>query len=138
MHQGYDDIANLKLKVDAGATFLITQLFFKNAHFYSFYEKALKAGIDVPVSAGIMPVTNAKQIERMVTMCGAAIPTKLSRIMSKYSDDPDSLVDAGIDYASSQICDLVENGVRGIHLYTMNNPECARKIYNNVKSVLQR
>ncbi len=130
------DIRNLKKKVDAGVTFLISQLFFDNRFFYSFLENAAKAGISVPVSAGIMPVTNKKQIERMVTMCGASIPQDLAKLMSKYQDDPASLTEAGIEYASSQIEGLISNGADGIHLYTMNNPSVANKIYSDVKNLL--
>ena len=131
-----EDIMNLKKKVDAGVSFLISQLFFDNDFFFSFFEKAKKAGIDVPVSAGIMPVTNKKQIERMVTMCGASIPQDLAKILSKYADDPDSLTDAGIEYAWRQIESLIKGGVRGIHLYTMNNPVIAIKIYRGIKELL--
>ena len=130
------DIANLKKKVDAGVSFLITQLFFDNDYFFRFAERAKGAGIDVPVSAGIMPVTNKRQIERMVTMCGASIPRKLARLMSKYSDDPASLTEAGIEYAAAQIEGLIRGGVDGIHLYTMNNPDVAGRIYSGVKELL--
>ncbi len=130
------DIENLKKKVDAGTTFLITQLFFDNDFYFSFCDRAGKAGIDVPVSAGIMPVTNKKQIERMVTMCGASIPRKLARLMAKYAEDPESLTEAGIEYAWRQIEGLIKGGVRGIHLYTMNNPAVAIKIYNGIKELL--
>ena len=127
-----EDVENLKKKVDAGATFLITQLFFDNDCFMRFSERAVKAGVTVPVSAGIMPVTNKRQIERMVTMCGASIPRKLAKLMSKYADDPESLAAAGIEYASRQIRDLVKEGVSGIHLYTMNNPAVANSIYGDI------
>ena len=130
------DIDNLKKKVDAGVTFLISQLFFDNSFFFDFTERAMRKGIDVPVSAGIMPVTNKKQIERMVTMCGALIPADLARLMSKYSDDPVSLADAGIEYASRQIEGLISGGVRGIHIYTMNSPGIALAIYDRIKSLL--
>ena len=130
------DLEHLKIKVDSGVSFLISQLFFDNDFFFAFSERALKAGIDVPVSAGIMPVTNKRQIERMVTMCGASIPQDLARIMAKYSEDPESLTEAGIEYAWRQIEDLVRHGVRGIHLYTMNNPSVANRIYNGIKELL--
>lgn len=130
------DIENLKIKIDSGASFLISQLFFNNRHFYTFTEKLIKAGINVPVSAGIMPVMNKKQIERMVTMCGASIPNNLAKLMSKYADDEESLKSAGIEYAVRQIEDLVSNGVRGIHLYTMNNPVVGNSIYDSIKDIL--
>ena len=131
-----DDIRNLKKKVDAGVSHLITQLFFDNECFYSFREKAELAGIDVPIEAGIMPVVNKKQIERMVTTCGASLPTKFVRIMNKYEDNPEALRDAGIAYAINQIVDLVASGVDGIHLYTMNNAYVARKISEAVSGII--
>ncbi len=131
-----DDIQKLKYKVDAGAEHLMTQLFFDNSAFYSFYEKVQIAGINVPIEAGIMPVTNKKQIERMVSMCGASLPAKFSKVMQKYENNPEALRDAGIAYAVDQIVDLLSNGVDGIHLYTMNNPYVAKKISDSVKNLL--
>ncbi len=130
-----EDLLNLKLKTDAGATFLISQLFFDTPVFFRFLERARAARVDVPIAAGIMPITNAKQIERMVTMCGASIPSKLARSMAKYSDDKDSMRKFGIEYAARQITALVEGGVDGIHLYTMNQPETACSIYSAVKGL---
>ena len=131
-----DDIQNLKFKIEAGAEHLMTQLFFDNYAFYNFYEKTQIAGIKVPIEAGIMPVTNKKQIERMVSMCGASLPAKFSKVMQKYENNPEALRDAGIAYAVDQIVDLLSNGVDGIHLYTMNNPYVARKISESVKNLL--
>ncbi len=131
-----DDIKNLRKKVEAGADHLITQLFFDNDNFYDFREKAAIAGIDVPIEAGIMPVVNKKQIERMVTTCGASLPTKFVRIMTKYEHNPEALRDAGIAYAVNQIVDLIASGVDGIHLYTMNNPYVARKISEAVSGII--
>lgn len=132
------DIANLKIKVDAGAEHLISQLFFDNDVFYRFRDMVSAAGISVPIEAGIMPCINANQIQRMVSMCGASLPQKFVKIISRYGDNPDAMRDAGIAYAVEQIVDLAANGVDGIHLYTMNNPYTARKIceacYNIVKS----
>lgn len=130
------DILNLKKKVDAGAQTLVTQLFFENSAFYDFREKARIAGINVPISAGIMPVTNKSQIERMVTMCGASLPQKFTKMIQKYEFNQEALVDAGIAYAADQIVDLISNGVEGIHLYTMNNPYVARKITEIVGKLL--
>ncbi len=130
------DLRNLKTKVDAGAESLVSQLFFDNNAFYSFLEKARIAGINVPISAGIMPVTNKNQIERMVTLCGASFPAKFSRMLQKYESRPEALVDAGIAYAADQIIDLISNGVQGIHLYTMNNPYVARKIVEIIGKLL--
>ncbi len=131
-----DDILNLKKKVDAGATHLMSQLFFDNAHFYEFMEKARIAGVNVPIEAGIMPVTNKNQIERMVTMCGASLPQKFVKVMQKFEHNPEALRDAGIAYAIDQIVDLISNGVDGIHLYTMNNPYIARKISEAIGNLL--
>lgn len=132
----FDDIMNLRKKVEAGADHLISQLFFDNNYFYEFREKAKLAGINVPIEAGIMPVVNKNQIERMVTTCGASLPNKFVKIMQKYEHNPDALRDAGIAYAVNQIIDLAANGVDGIHLYTMNNAYVARKISEAVSGVL--
>lgn len=131
------DIENLKRKVDAGAEHLISQLFFDNSTFYRFLEKARAAGINVPIEAGIMPCVNAKQIQRMVTMCGASLPHKFTRIISRFGDDPEAMRDAGIAYAVDQIVDLAASGVNGIHLYTMNNPLIAQRISDNVSGILR-
>lgn len=131
------DIENLKIKVDAGATHLISQLFFDNASFYKFIEKARAAGITVPIEAGIMPCVNAKQIQRMVGMCGASLPTKFTKMIARYENNPEAMRSAGIAYAVDQIIDLCANGVDGIHLYTMNNPVIARKIAESVSSVIR-
>lgn len=132
-----DDIRNLKIKVDAGASHLISQLFFDNSKFYDFLEKARIAGINVPIEAGIMPCTNAKQIQRMVGMCGASLPPKFAKMIQRYGDNEEAMRDAGIAYAVDQIIDLVANGVDGIHLYTMNNPYIARKISESVEKVIR-
>ena len=132
-----DDILNLKKKVDAGAEHLISQLFFDNSHFYEFRDRARIAGINVPIEAGIMPCTNARQIQRMVTMCGASLPVKFAKMIQRYENNDEAMRDAGIAYAVDQIIDLVANGVDGIHLYTMNNPYVARKISESVEKVLK-
>ena len=129
-------ILNLKKKVEAGADFLITQLFFDNSVFYRFLEHTKIAGIDIPIEAGIMPVTNKKQIERMVSMCGVSLPSKFAKIMQKYENNPEALRDAGIAYSIEQIVDLLANDVEGIHLYTMNNPFVATKIKEAVDNLL--
>ena len=130
------DIRNLKRKVDAGATHLVSQLFFDNNAFYSFYEKTRIAGIDVPVEAGIMPVTNRAQIERMVNTCGARLPKKFERILQKYENDKEALFDAGMAYAVNQIVDLIANDVDGIHIYTMNNPRVAGRICESIRNLI--
>lgn len=132
-----EDIAHLKEKVDKGVSHLNSQLFFDNDDFYRFLELTQKAGIFVPIQAGIMPVTNSRQIERMVSLTGAKLPSKFSKIMARYGDNPEALRDAGIAYATEQIVDLIASGVRGIHLYTMNLPYVAERISANVSSILQ-
>lgn len=131
-----EDILNLKKKVDAGASHLISQLFFDNELYYSFLNKVKIAGINVPIAAGIMPVVNKNQIQRMVSLCGASLPPKFSKMMQRYGDNPEAIRDAGIAYAVDQIVDLISNGVDGIHLYTMNNPYVATSIYESIKNLL--
>lgn len=127
-----EDISYLKQKVDCGASHLITQLFLDNDDFYSFRERTELAGINVPIEAGIMPVTNKAQIQRMVKLCGIKLPKKFIRMIERYGDNPESLRDAGIAYAIDQIVDLISHDVDGIHLYTMNNPYVAKRIYEAV------
>ncbi|MCK9217906.1 MAG: methylenetetrahydrofolate reductase [NAD(P)H] [Firmicutes bacterium] len=130
-----EDLKHLKEKVDNGVDFLITQLFFDNNLFYSFKEKADAIGINIPISAGIMPVINKKQIERITSLCGTSIPLKFRRILDKYEHNPEALKEAGIAYATEQIIDLLSYGIDGIHLYTMNKPEISRKIFNQIESI---
>ncbi len=130
------EIFYLKEKVDAGTDFIISQLFFDNNYFYEFKDKARQMGIDVPIQAGIMPVLNKKQINRIADLCGANIPQKFIRIMDGYENNPEALMDAGIAYATEQIIDLISSGVDGIHIYTMNNPKVARKISANILSIV--
>ena len=132
-----DDLRCLKKKTDAGASHLVSQLFFDNSLFFDFAEKARIAGIEAPIEAGIMPVVNKKQIERMVSLCGASLPEKFLKIMNRYEDNPEALRDAGIAYAVDQIVDLVTRGVDGIHLYTMNNAYIARRICEAVKTIIE-
>ncbi|HAZ20477.1 MAG TPA: methylenetetrahydrofolate reductase [NAD(P)H] [Clostridiales bacterium] len=131
------DIQYLKRKVDAGASHLISQLFFSNEHFFDFVERCRAVGIHLPIEAGIMPVVNVKQIQKMVTLCGASLPRKLTRMMQKYEDNPAALRDAGIAYATDQIVELLAAGVDGIHLYTMNNPYVARRITENIAGIIK-
>ena len=132
-----EDIVNLKVKVDSGASHLITQLFYDNIDFYNFNEKALNVGINVPIQAGIMPLFKKQQVERMVSLTGVKVPAKLSRILAKFSDNPEALMEAGIAYATDQIIDLLSSGIKGIHLYVMNNSYVANKIYGNIKDILK-
>ena len=122
--------------MDAGDEYLVSQLFFENEMFYSFVEDCRIAGIEVPVTAGIMPVINKAQIERMVTLCGASLPEKFERIMNRFEDNKEALFDAGMAYALSQVIDLIANDVDGIHLYTMNNPRVVRKICEGIKHII--
>ncbi|MBQ2662459.1 MAG: methylenetetrahydrofolate reductase [Clostridia bacterium] len=126
------DLENLKIKVDAGCDFLTTQMFFDNDMLYRFLYRALSKGIDVPVLAGIMPVTNKKQIKKMVALSGQLLPSRFMRIVDKFGDDPVSMEQAGIAYATEQIIDLIANGVRGVHIYSMNRPDIAGKIMANI------
>lgn len=130
------DLEHLKWKVEAGASHLITQLFFDNADFYRFRENAYKMGITVPIEAGIMPVVNKKQIQRMVSMCGASLPKALVKLINRYEFDREALRDAGIAYAAKQIIDLLSNSADGIHLYTMNDVDVARRITQSISHVL--
>lgn len=131
-----EDIRNLKRKVNAGANHLVTQLFFDNEFFYSFIERCQLADINVPIEAGIMPVINKKQIERMASLCGVTVPKKFVTMMERYENNPIAMRDAGIAYAIDQIVDLTAQGVDGIHLYTMNNPYIARKIHEAIHSLI--
>lgn len=129
------DLRSLKAKVKSGADFLITQLFLDNNFFYDFKEKLDLIEVNIPVSAGIMPVINKKQIERITGLCGTSIPAKFKRILDKYENNPEALKEAGIAYATEQIIDLLSSGVDGIHLYTMNKPEVARKIIDQISNI---
>ncbi len=130
------DIENLKIKVDAGCDFLVTQLFFDNNAFYNFRDKAVKKGVNVPINAGIMPITAASQIGKMCMLSGgAAMPSKFTRIISKYGDNPAALKQAGIAYAVEQIIDLLSNDIDGIHIYTMNKPDVAEKIVTVINNL---
>ena len=124
------DIQNLKKKVDAGCSSLITQLFFDNERFYDFQDKCTLAGIDVPIHAGIMPILNRNQALRLLKTCeNIHLPRKFKAILDKYEHDPESLRAAGLAYAVDQIVDLVTQDVAGVHLYTMNNAETAKYIH---------
>ena len=131
------DIEQLKFKVDAGVDFLTTQMFFDNDMLYSFLYRLQSAGIHVPVLAGIMPITNANQVSRMIDLSNAYIPRKLLAICDRFRDSPEAMMQAGIAYATDQIIDLISNGVRGIHIYTMNKPEIARAIIHNVDDIIK-
>ncbi len=127
------DLSHLKQKQDAGAEAFISQLFFDNDYYYSFQEKAAKKGITVPIHAGIMPITSAKQIGTTVSLSGSSVPKALADIIANYGDSPDDMRKAGIDYAIRQILDLQHNNVDGIHIYTMNKPKMAAEIMTNIR-----
>ena len=127
------DLKHLKEKQDAGAEILITQLFFDNDYFYTFREKAEKKGITIPIHAGIMPITTAKQIGTTVSLSGSSIPKAMADIIAKYADSPEDMRKAGIDYAIRQIQDLLLNDVAGIHIYTMNKPKMAKEIMEAIR-----
>lgn len=131
-----EDMLHLKLKEEMGATQFISQLFFDNSYFYNMLEQKEKLGIKSPIQAGIMPVVNKNQIERIASLCGSHIPEKFIKIMNRYEHDKDALREAGIAYAVEQIVDLVSSGVDGIHLYTMNNPYVARRIHENINTII--
>ncbi len=130
------DIEYMKLKEEFGAEFFITQLFFENSVFYEFLEKVRKIGIKAPIQVGIMPVTSTKQIERIVYLSGAKIPHKLSKLLARYGNNKEAMTQAGIMYATEQIVDLLENNIDGIHVYSMNNLNIARKITENIDSII--
>lgn len=131
-----EDIENLKKKIDAGVTHLNTQLFYDNEDFYRFADRLAAAGITVPVQAGIMPLVKKSHVDRTIGLSGAKLPGKITRMIARFYDDPESLMAAGIAYATDQITDLLSAGVRGVHLYVMNNPYVARTITGNVSSIL--
>ncbi|MBN2897235.1 MAG: methylenetetrahydrofolate reductase [NAD(P)H] [Clostridia bacterium] len=126
------DIEHLKRKVDEGADFLITQLFFDNELFYDYYDLIQKKGINIPVIAGILPVLNKNQTSKIVELSGCKFPSKFTRILNKYHDDPVALKEAGTIYATEQITDLLSWGIKGIHLYTMNKSDTAKRIMGNI------
>ena len=122
------DLFYLKEKVNAGVDFLISQIFLDNEFFYEYRDKLEKLQINIPLVAGIMPVTNAKQIKKITSLCSCTIPKKFMKILEKYEDNPSALKEAGIAYAIEQVIDLIASDINGIHLYTMNRPETAKKI----------
>jgi methylenetetrahydrofolate reductase (NADPH) len=122
------DLRNLKVKVDAGADFLVTQLFFDNARYFGFGDRARAAGIGLPIVPGIMPFTNVEQVERFTAMCGASIPPPLRAAMEVRRDDPDSARELGVAYASLQCADLLRRGAPGVHFYTLNRSTSTRAI----------
>ena len=123
-----DDIAHLREKQDAGAQFLVTQLFFDNEDFFRFRDLAARAGIAVPITCGIMPFMSKNQVSRMIFMCGASLPSPIIRLLNRYEGDDEALCRAGIEYAAAQLRGLRDAGADGLHVYTMNKPAVARAI----------
>ena len=130
-----EDLSYLKEKVEAGCEYLTTQLFYDNNIYYSFMHKALKKGINVPVVPGIMPVTSAAQIKRSMALTGNLVPRELLMLVDRFGESPEAMTQAGIAYATEQIMDLIANGVNHIHIYSMNKPAVAAKIFDNLSSI---
>ena len=130
------DIENLKLKVDAGLDFLTTQMFFDNNVYFRYLAHLRNAGITIPVIAGIMPVTNGRQIARICKLSGTVLPPRFRAIVDRFGDNPDSMLAAGIAYATEQIIDLFADGVKAVHVYTMNKPEVAKRIMTNLQGLI--
>ena len=133
-----EDIKYLKEKVDAGCEFLTTQMFFDNNLLYNFLYKIREAGITVPVIPGIMPITNANQIARAIRLSGSFMPQRFKALVDRFGDDPEAMKQAGIAYATDQIIDLYANGITNVHVYSMNKPDVARKIQNNISSIIKK
>lgn len=131
-----EDILHLKEKVDVGCDFLTTQMFFDNDVFYNYLYRLREKGINVPIIAGIMPITNAKQIKRSMQLSGSYLPPRFKAIVDRFGDNPEAMKQAGIVYASEQIIDLIANGVNHIHVYTMNKPEVAAAIQANLSQII--
>ena len=136
LHQK-EDIVNLKRKIDAGCEFLTTQMFFDNNVLYNFMYKIREAGITVPIVAGIMPVTNAKQIKRSCELSNCTLPTRFKTIVDRYGDNPEAMKQAGIAYATDQIIDLFANGINAVHVYSMNKPDIAEQIQSNLSEIIK-
>ena len=130
------DIENIRSKVDAGAQFLSTQMFFDNSLFYSYLNRLHAAGIDVPVLAGIMPITNKRILTRSLAMSGSPVPARYIAMVDAYGDSPEAMKQAGIAYATEQILDLYANGVRNVHVFAMNKPDVAKAVFENIRPVL--
>ena len=131
-----EDIKYLKEKVDCGCEFLTTQMFFDNNLLYNFLYKIREAGISVPIVAGIMPITNANQVERAIKLSGSLMPQRFKSIVDKFGHDPDAMKQAGIAYATDQIIDLFANNITNVHVYSMNKPDVAEKIQSNLSSII--
>ena len=132
------DIRSLKIKQDAGCKFLTTQMFFDNSTFFNFLYKVREAGVTIPVIAGIMPVTNANQMAKIIKLSQAFIPRRYVALLDRWADNPVALKQAAIAYATDQIIDLIANGINHIHIYTMNKPDVAAKIQENLSDIIKK
>lgn len=133
-----EDIKHIKEKVDAGCEFLTTQMFFDNNLFYNFLYKIREAGITVPIIPGIMPITRANQVERAIKLSGSFMPQRFKSIVDRFGDDPEAMKQAGIAYATDQIIDLYANGIKLVHIYSMNKPDVAEKITDNLSNIINK
>jgi len=131
------DIENLKKKIECGCEFLTTQMFFDNNILYNFMYRLYRAGVDIPVVAGIMPVTNAAQIKRICSISGTALPQRFLRLVDRYGENPEAMKQAGIAYATEQVVDLFANGINAVHIYSMNHPDVAMAIQKNVSEIIK-
>ncbi len=133
-----DDIKRLKEKVEAGCDFLTTQMFFDNNLLYNFLYKIREAGITVPIIPGIMPITNANQVDRAIKLSGSFMPQRFKSLVDKFGENPNAMKQAGIAYATDQIIDLFANGIKNVHVYSMNKPDVAAKIMSNLSDILEK
>ncbi len=133
----HEDIKHLKEKVDAGCSFITTQMFFDNNLLYNFLYKIREAGLTVPVIPGIMPITNANQVERAIKLSGSFMPQRFKSLVDKFGSNPKAMMQAGIVYATDQIIDLFANGIKNVHVYSMNKPEVARQIMHSLSDILE-
>ncbi|MFN3869944.1 MAG: methylenetetrahydrofolate reductase [NAD(P)H] [Aquificaceae bacterium] len=131
------EIKYFKRKVQAGADFSITQMFFENEHYYRFVDLCQKVGIDIPIIPGIMPITNFRQVQRFASMCGADIPQKLIERLEPYAENPEETLKVGVEYATEQCLDLLKQGVPGLHFYTLNKSKATLMVYENIKKAIK-
>ncbi|WP_457641397.1 methylenetetrahydrofolate reductase [NAD(P)H] [Persephonella sp.] len=132
------DVYYLKKKIESGAEFAITQMFFDNSYFYRYLDLLERENINIPVIPGIMPITNFKQIKKFAVMCGATIPEDLVKKLEKFEDKPEEVAKIGIDYATKQCEDLLRNGIKGLHFYTLNKSKATIEIYNRIKKLIKK
>ncbi|MBP5236107.1 MAG: methylenetetrahydrofolate reductase [NAD(P)H] [Clostridia bacterium] len=134
----HEDLTHLREKVEAGCSFLTTQMFFDNNLFYNFLYKAREAGIKVPIIPGIMPITNANQVDRAIKLSGSFMPQRFKSLVDSFGGMPEAMKQAGIAYATDQIIDLFANGIKNVHVYSMNKPEVAQSICRNLSEIIRK